>query len=389
MSVAVLTIVGFVGFAYFGYPALLATAAAVFGRRTPAPVTDERLPRVAVFVPAHNEEAVIAEKVRNLLALDYPKDRLTAVIVSDGSTDGTRCEVERVVASLPEAERGRVRFLEQTRGGKAKALSWAIPQFDVDVVVLTDANTRYEPDAVRRLAVHFADDGVGLVCGRLRYVQPDGRVNDEGLYWRYENALKRWEGRLGALLVSNGSIYAFRRRLFQPLDGAVADDLAMPQIVASHGLACVYEDDAVAFEYLPAHPQEDFRAKVRIITQGWRGAVQYAGPILRAGPARALQFFAHKVMRWVAPVLLLLLLPLSAIADDVGSRVVLLGQLGFYSLAAIGWALGSTARNPVLFRVPFYFCLVNLAALGGLLQFLFGRSYATWDKSMSTRVAGS
>ena len=234
---------------------------------------------------------------------------------------------------------------------------------------------------------HFADTEVGLACGRLRYLPPEGSARDEeGLYWRYEDALKRWEGAAGQLLVTNGSIYGIRRELFEPLPGPVADDFVVPLQIGARGFKLVYEPDAVGEERLPADPSEDFRSKARIVTQGFEAVRRYWPLLLRSGPFRLLQYLFHKVLRWCMGFVLLALLAVSlAGAGHPLIGAALVAQLAFYTLAALGWALRARAELSVLLRVPAYFCLVNAAAAAGLFMFLGGREQAIWEKSESTR----
>lgn len=366
---------------YAGYPLALRVAVGRMRRAPAAPPPERELPVVTVLVPAHDEEAVIGEKVRNLLALDYPEGRIETIVISDGSTDGTCAAARRAAPSAT------VRVEERaTRTGKTVALSRTVPLARGDLLVFTDANALFRSDAVRRLASRFVDPEVGLVCGRLRYrTRPTSEGSPEGLYWRYEDAIKRWEGRLGRLLVANGSIYAVRRELFEEMPGAVADDFVMPLLVASRGFRVDYEPDAVAEELLPSRSAEDFRSKARIVARGFEAMLRYRGRILRSGPVRVLQYLMHKLLRWLAPLLLIALLAVS-----IGGRhssmiaLALLAQLGFYALALLGFLLRDR-RPPALARVPFYFCLVNAAALKGLGDFLRRRRHATWEKSATTR----
>jgi cellulose synthase/poly-beta-1,6-N-acetylglucosamine synthase-like glycosyltransferase len=369
---------------YVGYPVLLFVLARTRrSSETPAP-KDGPLPTVTLFVPAHNEEAVIEAKIRNVLELDYPGDRFEARVVSDGSTDGT-CDVARAAleSAAPET-RKQVRILERpTRTGKTVALSECVPEATADLLIFTDANAMFRPDAVRRLVRHFDDPSVGLVCGRLHYLE--GPVG-EGLYWRYEDAIKRYEGELGRLLVANGSIYAIRRDLFRPMPGSVADDFVVPLNVASAGYRLVYDPDAIAEEKLPARIEEDFRSKARIVTRGFEAVWRYRSAILRSGPLRIAQYTLHKILRWLAPGLLLALLFVSFQGRQdpvIGTALAL--QALLYGLAVAGFLMRDRPHVPALARIPLLFCLVNAAAGKGLVDFLRRRQQTVWEKSDSTR----
>jgi cellulose synthase/poly-beta-1,6-N-acetylglucosamine synthase-like glycosyltransferase len=271
MLAAFLALVGVVAAVYVGYPLLVLVLAALSPRspRDPA-ARDPEAPDVALVIPAHDEAEIIEAKVRNVLAIDYPRRRLRVAVISDGSSDDTCARVRTLFAGLGPEDRERVVLVERReRSGKSRALSEEVPKLDAEILVFTDANAFFRPDAIRKLVEPFSDPRVGLVCGRLRYVPDAGSfMSDEELYWRYEDVIKTAEGRAGRLLVGNGSIYALRARLFQPIPGSVADDFAMPLLVAASGHRLVYAPDAVAEERLPAQGIENFRAKARIVTRG-------------------------------------------------------------------------------------------------------------------------
>jgi glycosyltransferase involved in cell wall biosynthesis len=339
-------------------------------------------------IPAHDEAAIIEAKLRNVLAIDYPRDRLQVAVISDGSTDDTCARVRALLAALGPEERGRVVLVERKeRSGKSRALSEEVPKLDAEVLVFTDANAFFRPDAIRRLVEPFADPRVGLACGRLRYVPDAGSfMSDEELYWRYEDVIKAAEGRAGRLLVGNGSIYALRAALFRPIPGSVADDFAMPLLVAASRQRLVYAPDAVAEERLPAQGIENFRAKARIVTRGATALRLYWRDVLRSGPLRVVQYLLHKVARWLMGFVLAALFAVSLLgASHPLLATALTAQVAFYLLGFAAWLLARRGPVPGLLRLPFYFLLVNAAALAGLLDFAVGRRRVIWEKSETTR----
>jgi cellulose synthase/poly-beta-1,6-N-acetylglucosamine synthase-like glycosyltransferase/lysophospholipase L1-like esterase len=373
---------------YAGYPLSMFLLARV-ARRAESGELPAVPPTVTVVVPAHNEAAVIEAKLENLLALSYPPGRLGAVVLSDASSDDT---CERANAFLAgRSDPGRpIRILDRReRTGKSRALSEEVPKLDTDVVVFTDANAMFRPDAVERLVARFADPRVGLVCGRLHYLSEGySFMSDEAIYWQYEDWLKRCEGRSGRLLVANGSIYAIRRELFVPVPAETADDFVMPLSVAAAGYATVYEPGAVAEERMPLRGSENFRAKARIVTRGLEAIRRYWRTILTSGPLRTTQYLLHKVMRWLTAFLLVGLLVTSALgATNPVLGIAFALQLAFYSLSIAAYLLSPFGNVPAALRLPFYFVLVNAAAMKGLFDFLRGRRRATWEKSESTRRA--
>lgn len=379
---------------YFGYPLGLWIAARIESRRArtngthPIP-PDNELPTVSILVAAHNEEAVIEAKLRNFFSLDYPREKLDLAIVSDASADETCARAHALLATLSQDERRRVTVHDRTqRSGKTIALSETVPETSGSIIVFSDANTLFRPDAILRLARRFQDPRVGLACGQLRYTGPTHLIKrGEAIYWRYEHAIKRWEGQLGRLLVANGSIYGFRRELFEPIPGPVADDMVVPLIVASKGYETVYEEEAIAEERIPERITEDFRGKARIVAQGFEAMTRYRRQILSLGGWRVVQFLFHKTMRWLALPFMSVMLVTSLLGESPFLHAMLVGQLGFYAIALLGIALHKTPFLPAVVRIPAYFCLVNTAAFLGFIDFSRRKDRSTWDKSESTRAA--
>ncbi len=373
--------VGLVVYAYAGYPAILFVWGRLRPRRRrtePAPVEP---PRVAVVVSAWNEAAVIRRRIENCLELDWPRDRLSIVVADDGSTD------ETVSIAREYVELGVRVVHDARRRGKSAVLNDVVPHLDADVVVFTDANSRFESDAVRRLVERFADERVGCVVGRLRYVDPRRSASGrgEGLYWRYEGALSRLESRLGRVLVANGSIFAMRRSLFRPLYPDVANDFQIPVDVRAQGFDVLYAPDAVATEPVAARWDEEFGRKVRIVLRGLTG---YARLRSRIRGVHRWQFVSHKLLRWfVGAAALGALVASAALADGAFYAAALGAQAAFYAAAAVGWA--TRRREPPLrwATVPCYFAMVNAAALVALARFVSGERLSVWSKAESAREA--
>src|SRR4051794_18278564 len=242
---------GLVLYAYAGYAAAIWLLARVVGPErpvestsSPAAAADAGVPTVSLLIAAYNEEAVIAERVRNALELRYPCQRIEIVIASDGSTDATAQIVRQFDGQ-------RVRLLDSPRRrGKAAVVNAAVDTLSSEVILFSDANTAIDPDAAANLVRWFRDPSVGAVCGRLVLTDPTTGRNADGLYWRYETFLKRCEGKLGALLGSNGAIYAMRRELFVPIPGnTIVDDFVIPLLGKLRtGCRIIYDDQAIARE---------------------------------------------------------------------------------------------------------------------------------------------
>lgn len=363
-----------VGYAYIGYPALLS----VWARLTPPPpAPGDVTPRVTVVVAAHDEAGYIGDKLRNTLAQNYPSDSLEVIAVSDGSTDGT-AEIAR---SVPD-ERLRVIELD-TRGGKARALNAALAEASGEIVVFTDANVFFEPDAVRTLAGHFDDPTCGAVTGLVELVAMESSEPlGEGAYMRYERFLQEREARIATMVGTDGALFAARRELLAPLPpDIILDDFWIAARVADLGYAVRYDARARGFEWVPAAVAQEFRRKVRIASGGFQ-VLPHLGFLRRPWrrPTLSLFFVSHKLLRWLAPFpLVVLLLSSAALADQPLYLAALCAQMAFYLLAALG-AGARGARRFTLVYTPYYFAALNTALLVGLLQHLSGRQNILWRR---------
>lgn len=366
-----------VAYIYIGYPLLLLA----LSRLRPAPPVRKAnfTPLVSLVVPAHNEEKVIAQKMQNALALDYPRHKLEIIVASDGSTDGTN-EIVRAYA-----HRG-VRLVGLGRKqGKSAAQNRAVATASGDVLFFTDANVLLRPDALRTMLRNFADGSVGCVVGKVTYLnRRDTSVSEgEGLYWRYELFLRGLESRLGNLAMGSGPIMAIRRHLFEPLDPDAGEDFVLPMQVAMKGYRVVYEPEAVSEEVLcQTTPASMLESKVRIITKDLRGLFLCRAVLnpLRY-PLYAWGLISHKLLRWLVPYFLIALLAANLLLlGQPFYRVTLALQVAAYALAVIGYLWQSTDRKPPwVFGVPLSFCLVNLAALIGVARFLMGKRAGRWE----------
>ncbi|MFC1735804.1 glycosyltransferase family 2 protein, partial [Candidatus Hydrogenedentota bacterium] len=255
---------------YAGYPLALVVLSRLVRRRFEK---GDDLPSVSFVIAAHNEEDVIRDKLENTLALDYPVDKLEVYIASDGSRDAT-CSIAREYASR------NVKLLDQKeRTGKTGALNNVIAHLSGDIVVMSDANSVYEPDAVRMLVRNFADSRVGCVCGELRYRNPEETAagHGEGAYWRYEVAIKKMESAMGCLLGANGGIFAYRRELREPVPELMANDFVTPVKLALKGHRIVYDGDAVCYEDSSQTLGNEFKRHARIAARGIVAALYLLG----------------------------------------------------------------------------------------------------------------
>jgi len=366
-------------YAYFGYLSILVLLGMFRTPRHIRNLPEESLPPVTMIVSAHNEVAVIAEKVRNFLSIDYPEDRIELVIGSDGSDDRTTDVALRAAGGSPQVR--AIRF--ETRRGKASVLNDLVAWAGEGIVVVSDANTMYEADAVRKLVRHFADRRVGAVCGRLvlRSASSDACL-EEGLYWRYENTLKRLESDLGGLVAINGQVMAFRRELYAwlPADSITEDQyLGMMIILGGHRVR--FDATAVASETVGSLAEEK-RRRARIsagnIQTLLRVGLRILNP-LKGFPAFA--YLSHKVVRWMVPFALGLSLISSGLLWRHDYARVLLGAQGtFYGVAVVG-AVFPFLRRLLPVRLVHYFAAMNTRILLGFASYAMGRQSARWLRS--------
>ena len=343
-------------------------------------LTADITPPVSVIIAAHNEEAVIGERIENLLALDYPPDALEIVIASDGSTDGTDAIVARY------ADRG-VRLVAPGRVGKGAALEAAVTASSNDILVFSDANSQYAPGAIRALVRPFADPAVGGVAGNQVYLpkgQADGDATELGErgYWDFDRLLKRSQSAAGSITNGTGAIYAIRHEHFGPIPEGITDDMLDTMRVVDEGRRLVFAEDALAFEPVAPSTELEFRRKVRIMTRSFRCLL-----LLRRvfDPRRtgwyALQVFWHKVMLRTAalPLIALAVVSPTLWRDGPIYQLATIGQAACYGLAVAGIALVGRpiGRHPLL-AIPAYFTLVNLASLRALLNLVRGRRIDRW-----------
>jgi cellulose synthase/poly-beta-1,6-N-acetylglucosamine synthase-like glycosyltransferase len=333
-------------------------------------------PAVTLVISAFNEEREIGAKIENSLALDYPADKLQILVVSDASTDRT----DEIVSSYAHRGVGLVRMTE--RGGKTLGLNKAAEQATGDVIVFSDANAMYGRQAVSMLMRNFADPNVGAVVGESGYTSADAlSERSEGLYWKYEIAIKRLESRVNSVVGGDGAIYATRRDLYVPMRADALSDFVNPLQVVRGGHRCVYESEARSYERAGESFEKEFRRKVRIVNRAWRATLTMSELLnpLRHG-FFSFELISHKLLRWLMPVFLLGLLVSNVfLAPDGPFYAAFFGaQLLFYVLAIGGHVFRDHAATPRLMSIPYFFCLVNIASAVGIIDAYRGRTYATW-----------
>jgi cellulose synthase/poly-beta-1,6-N-acetylglucosamine synthase-like glycosyltransferase len=369
--------IGLILYVYFGYPLLLLVVG-VFLKKT---VTRAEItPSATIIIAAHNEANIIREKLENSLELDYPREQFEIIIASDGSTDKTTAIAQRFTDK-------EVRVLDLPRGGKINALNRAVEAARGEIFVFTDANAIFERDALRVLVSNFADDTVGGVCGNQRYRKPgagDSSGEGENLYWKYDKFIKRLESGIGSTVAADGSIYAIRASLFQPLeDAAQADDHAISARVVANGLRLVFDERAVSYEEPPVSGDREFRRKIRVTNHTVSSILNLPAAMNpRVTGFYVVELFSHKSLRYLVPFFMIVafIANLFLLREGAVFQIMFGAQVLFYVCSIVGRLLRDNRFGRVkLFYVPYYFCLANVAALLGVLSRMMGKRVVVWQ----------
>jgi cellulose synthase/poly-beta-1,6-N-acetylglucosamine synthase-like glycosyltransferase len=362
-------------YTHLGYPLLLWLLVAL--RRsppTPAARAKDLLPRVSLIVAAYDEEEVIADKVANALALDYPRERLELIVASDGSSDATAERARAAGADL---------VLELSRGGKLAAQNAAAERASGEILAFSDANSAWDPSALRQLVAPFADPKVGYACGQVRFLDADGD-NLEGAYWRYEMAVRKMESSLAGITAGNGAIYAVRADAYLPLDPAGSHDLSFPFALAKRGKRSLYVPSARAEEKMVPTMEGEFARKRRMMVGLWDIVVGERMVSPRGySTLYAFELFSHRLLRYLTPFLhLVAFLTNLALLGSGSVYVVTYGiQVAVIAAALFG---GSFPVGPL--RIARYYAMTTLSIAAGLWdRFRQGRPAGAWEKAPGTR----
>jgi cellulose synthase/poly-beta-1,6-N-acetylglucosamine synthase-like glycosyltransferase len=373
---------GTIGYVLIGYPAAVIGLSRIFGRDRRYE-TGADLPSITVVIAAYNEEAVIAGRIENLLAADYPRDRLSVIVAADGSDDRT--------AEIAESFRhqGVLVLANSSRRGKPAAINRAIREVTSDVVVFSDANNQYEPDGLTRLVAPFSDPRVGAVTGAKR-VRASNSVtgSGEGLYWRYESLIKTAESRLGSCVGVNGEMFAVRAGLIDHVpEEIINDDSYMAMQVLKAGFDVVYQPDAISWEPASETGDDDRLRRERIVAGRIQALARAPQIVPWRRPVVAWQIVSHKLLRPFIPLLAAVALfsTLASLRDAVRNRralvlpaTALIGQLGVYFAA---WVGRRSARPGRLAKAAAYLVDSNRASLAGTIGYLRGRQDVLWVKA--------
>ncbi len=373
-------------YAFVGYGILLyflvKIRIALKGRRKAMGSVDQ-LPTLTLVVAAYNEEGYIEDKIKNTLELNYPKDKLQIIFVTDGSNDKT----PDLIARYPQ-----IKLMHRPeRAGKIAAVHRAMTEVSTEIVVFTDANTFLNKEALVRIALHYSDPTVGAVSGekRVSIEEVSDATAGEGFYWKYESKLKTWDSELYSVVGAAGELFSVRASLYVPVEkDTILDDFMISMLIAKKGYRIVYEPMAYATESGSENIKEELKRKVRIAAGGIQSIVRLKS-LLFPLPYFTLsfQYISHRVLRWtVTPFLMMLALVLNAYIIFKGNHsplylVLMAGQVGFYGASLMGWLLEKRQIKVKLLFIPYYFCMMNYAVIAGIGRYLKGSQSAAWEKS--------
>lgn len=363
---------------YFLYAPVVYIIGVLFCKKTD--LTKEVLRTVSVIVPAHNEESVIREKIENLLAQNYPQDKIEIIIASDNSTDQT-------VAIASSFNNPNIKIFNYTdRGGKMATVAKAVKEATGEILILTDANAMYSLDTIHHLVVPFADASVGCVSGSKNIMKGTSSVittdAEEKSYWQYENFIKTAETMTGSCVGADGSVYAVRRELFPevPLQRLVMDDMLVSLKLVLQGYRCVFAPKAQAFEPSETNATVEFRRKARILAGAL--SVVILLPRLVFGSRISIKFWFHKILRWLTAIFMgVMYLSNSALLNDsLFFNITFAGQTLFYTSALIGFFYDRKGISIPFCKQSYYFMLTVIAQLYGVIIFMRDKNKGHWEK---------
>ncbi len=364
---------GLILYTHLGYPLVLRALLALRRRPTLEPGTWEELPRVSLIVAAYDEEEVIEAKVANALALEYPRERLELIVASDGSTDATAERAREAGADI---------VLELPRAGKLAAQNAAAERASGEILAFSDANSAWQPDALRHLVEPFADPAIGYACGQVRFLDSAGD-NLEGSYWRYEMKVREMESALAGVTAGNGAIYAVRASAYLPLAASGSHDLSFPFLLAKKGRRSLYVPWARAEEKMVPTMEGEFARKRRMMVGLWDIVVGERMISPRGyTPLYAFELASHRLLRYLTPLLHLFAFVANLLLLDQGWVYVVAYGI---QLAAIAAAILGGQFRIAPFRIARYYAMTTLSIAAGLWDRMRKGPPAAWDKAPGTR----
>ncbi|HPH33592.1 MAG TPA: glycosyltransferase [Chitinophagaceae bacterium] len=376
-------------YTYIGYGIVLyflVKLKRLFKKSTPAENMERYEPEVTLFIAAYNEKDYVADKMKNTLGLDYPKEKLRIVWVTDGSDDGTPELLKQYKEAIVLHENGR--------NGKIGAMNRGMKLVNTPIVIFSDANTMLGKESIRRIVRLFETPTVGCVSGEKRITDKDTDVASgagEGLYWKYESTLKKWDAELYSVVGAAGELFAIRTSLYREVEkDTLLDDFIISLRVAQEGYTIQYDPEAYAVESASANVKEELKRKIRISAGGIQSVVRLRSllNIFKYGTL-SFQYISHRVLRWtLTPLCLLLLIPAGfALAWSEGLfspgvyMILFWLQLAFYIMALTGWFLENRSTSIKVLFVPYYFFIMNLSVVLGFMRYMKKSQTVNWERA--------
>lgn len=378
-------LLGLVFYTYLGYGILMFLFVKFFGERRVIDMENDELPTVTLFVAAYNELPYLEEKVNNLKSLDYPKEKVQILFITDGSNDGS----EEFLDSLEGVEVQH----ESKRGGKIGALNRGHQFVKNEIVIYSDANTTLNEQALKNITRHFKDTSVGCVAGEKRIIQnksDNASGAGEGLYWKYESFLKKLDSDFYSAVGAAGELFAIRKSLHKTVEpDTLLDDFMISMRIAANGMQIVYEPAAYAMELPTANVEEELKRKIRISAGGLQSVarLKHLLNIFKYGRL-SFMYISHRFFRWVVcPLALVLLFIINGfLLDNPIYNFLFLGQLVFYTLAILGYVNRFSNKQRKIYLIPFYFAFMNWSVFVGAYRQIKGAQSVLWDKAIRSRV---
>ncbi|MFN3851985.1 MAG: glycosyltransferase family 2 protein [Spirosomataceae bacterium] len=338
-------------------------------------------PEVTLLVAAYNEQDCIEEKINNSLSLDYPKEKLQIVFVTDGSNDKT--------VELIQKYSNIKLFHKNERSGKMAAINRVMPLIETPITIFSDANAMLNRSAIKEMVKHFSNEKVGVVAGEKRILKITGKTAEvgEGIYWKYEGFLKKLDSELYSTVGAAGELYAIRTSEFQNLESdTLLDDFVLSLRICEKGFVTAYEPNAFATETASLNAAEELKRKIRICAGGFQSIFRLKSLL---NPFKhgilSFQYVSHRVLRWaVVPLALVLIFVLNALLIEKSSfyQLLFILQIGFYLMAALGLYFEKNGKKVKILYIPYYFSLMNYSAFAGLKRYLKNQQNVVWEKAV-------
>lgn len=376
MQIILISSLAILIYTIFGYPIILFILSMLFGKKVNA---KEFYPSVSIIISAYNEDNVIKQKLENCLAIDYPREKMEIIVASE-STDNTNMIVDDYKT------RGVVLYAYNKREGKRVTIYKTVPKTKGEIIVFSDANAMYEKDSIKKLVRNFADNRIGCVSGRLVYINPKNSLVGEGekRYWNFELILKKMESRLFSLSGGvNGSIFAIRKNLYNPINQYRGDDYEISCRIQLDGFGVIIEPEAISYEETCETTKQEFKRKIRLVSWNLKSTIILLIESIKKGRIlTTVILFSHRFLRYTVPiwVITVFISNLFLLKRNAFLYLFIL-QLIFFAFSFFGFLMEKKKNHvPSMFLIPWYFIIVSYAAVLGIIETVFQKDDVLWEK---------